>query len=250
MKVVSWNVWNRASDIAAFEKFVRDQDAELYAFQELTDRHIEALEPMAGYSLCLAEDFIEEGQLTYLGIFSRFPISEHLVTKINADRRVSPSWIGRKNTWVECLDAQTVRLETEFGLLDVANVHLSCAVSPGQRRRELQAVLPEAGTQTPFILCGDMNSFAHPLINWLIGWGYGFGWRDIGVNEVAALTSRATDLSMVRVPEKAVTFPGKRLHLDHLFVRGLNIDSCTVEEETFGSDHRPIVCEMVFKGCL
>ena len=244
MKLVSWNVWNQTSDIAAFERFVRQSGADLFAFQELTETHIEILKDLEGFCLHLAEDFVEDGQLTWLGLCTRYPVVQHQVTTLNTDRNVSASWVGRRNGWIECLDSQCAVLDTEFGEIGITNLHLSCAVSPRQRRQALGRALRSAPAGIPAIVCGDMNSFASVWTNWIVGWFYGFSAADLITNEVRDLKSYARGIGFGSVPELGVTFPSLRLRLDHVFARALNISTAVVADSLYGSDHRPIVCEI------
>ena len=40
-----------------------------------------------------------------------------------------------------------------------------------------------------------------------------------------------------------ITLPSRRLSLDQVLYRGLRADHVTVLEDTYGSDHRPLVVE-------
>ena len=244
MKIASWNVWNRSRNLEAFEHFVRDQRADIFAFQELTDAHIDILRSMEDYRLFLAEDFIEDGQLTHLGLFTRYDADNHRILTHNQDRHFSPSWIGRRNRWVECLQSQSLSVTVEGHAVTVINVHLTCGASPRRRRAELESETEAGGEAERLIVVGDMNSFAKPWLNPIVGWFYGFGVSDMALNEIRSLDAFSVARGMVRAPARAVTFPGLRLHLDHLFVRGLNIVTAEAGRSTFGSDHRPVIAAL------
>lgn len=244
MRIVSWNVFNRSRALDRFESFVRAQDADLYAFQELTPGHIERLSAMAGYTLHLAEDFAEEGETTWLGLFTRRPTHDHTVTAINPARAVSDSYVGRKNRWQECFEAQALTIDTLAGPARAINLHLACAISPRARLAQLEAATSGLDGAARAIVCGDFNSFGRPWLNALVGLTYGFGMADLFTDEVRSLDSFARRHGLARVPARAITFPKFRLHLDHVFLRGMAVRAVRVEADTHGSDHRPVIVDV------
>ena len=237
---MSWNVWNLNQDISKFKKFLAEQDAEVFVFQELTSEHLEILRSIKGYNLYIADDFIEGEQLTHLGILTQLPVLGHGVVILNSDRRVSPSWIGRRNRWIECLQSHYLTLSINGLNTTIVNVHLSCGVSPTHRRRELVRAIGEVDQAERILICGDMNTFANPILNWLIGWFYGFGVGDLFIHEISSLDRFARHRGMVRAPRKAITFPRFKLHLDHIIVRGMDVLASDTECDSYGSDHVPV----------
>ena len=244
MNLVSWNVWNRNREIDKFKRFLREQDADVFAFQELTSEHIELLRSIQDYNLYLAEDFIEGEQLTYLGILTRLPVRRHEVVTLNSNRQVSPSWIGRRNRWIECLQSHNLTLLTNGLNATIVNVHLSCGVSPTYRHRELLRAIEVVEQTERIVICGDMNTFANPAFNWLVGWFYGSGVSDLLTHEIGSLDRFAHQRGMLRMPRKAVTFPRLKLQLDHIITRGMDVSECTVERDSYGSDHVPITIRL------
>lgn len=245
MNVASWNVWNRGEDLDRFDQFIESSDADLYAFQELTDRHIERLSRWRGYCLYLVEDFIEDGQLTHLGLLTRLPAENHEILFHNPNAIVSSSLLGRQKRWAECLQSQSLTIQLEDKKVEVVNVHLSCGVSPRRRLAELDRAVTQSKNAAQLIVCGDMNSFANPWLNAGFGWLFGFGLQDLPTNEIATLTRFAGRNGMQRVPASAVTYPRFRLQLDHIMVRGFSGVRGYVGNETFGSDHRPVLAELL-----
>ena len=244
MKVVSWNVFNLNDDSAAFASFIRNQRADVYALQELTNEHITFFRTLEGYRLFSAEDFVEGDQVTYLGILTRLPARDHEVIAHNPDRAVSDSRQGRRMKWRECLDSHAVTVTAEGHDVRIANLHLSCGVPPGIRRGQLNEASKHWSDVPRAIVCGDFNSFARPLLNLAIGWLYGFGLSDALVNEDRELTRFAQDHGFKRAFRNAVTFPRYRLHLDHVLTRGVSLKGARVEQDTHGSDHRPLIVEL------
>ena len=244
MKVVSWNVFNLNHDSEAFASFIKNERADVYALQELTDAHIAFFRTLEGYQLFSAEDFVEGDQVTYLGILTRLPSRDHEVIAHNPHRAISDSFQGRRMKWRECLDSHAVTVTAEGHEVRIANLHLSCGVPPRTRRRQLNEASRHWLEFPRAVVCGDFNSFGRPFLNLAIGWLYGFGLSDIPVNEDRELTRFAEDHGFKRAFQRAVTFPRFRLHLDHLLARGVSIDTARVDPDTHGSDHRPLIVEL------
>lgn len=240
MKLVSWNVWNRSKDLEAFERFLHEQQADVYAFQELSTSHIDILRSIHGYELYIAEDFIEGEHLTHLGIFTRYDTLAHRVVTLNPDRLISPSWVGKYNRWIECLQSHYLTVSVQGSNVHIVNLHLSCGVSPTRRRFELMRAIEEVEQAERIVICGDMNTFGEPKRNWLIGLFCGFGIQDFFSNEIKSLDCFAQQRGMVRGPGKAITFPRLRLHLDHILSRGMDVISYETIGNTYGSDHAPV----------
>lgn len=244
MRVASWNVLNTNNDTARLRRFVETVDADVIALQELTPAHIAALRNLRVGHLYLAEDFAERGETSFLGILSRTPALHIRALDHNPGRNTSDSLLGNRMQWIECLQSQSVVVATGLGPVCVVNLHLSCAVSPQQRKTELQATAPHFSGVEKVVVCGDFNSFARPWLNPLIGWALGFRPRDRGCDERAEIRNFAAQHGLRQAFPSAITFPRFGLHLDHVLVRGMNIPSGRVYESTFGSDHRPVVAEL------
>lgn len=244
MKVVSWNVFNLNDDFAAFASFIRNERADVYALQELTEEHLAFFRTLEGYQLFSAEDFVEGDQVTYLGILTRLPARDHEVIVHNPDRAVSDSLQGRRMKWRECLDSHAATVTADGHDVRIANLHLSCGVPPRTRREQLNEASKHWLDFPRAVVCGDFNSFGRPLLNLAIGWLYGLGLSDVLVNEDRELTRFAQDHGFKRAFQRAITLPRYRLHLDHVLARGMSINSARVEQDVHGSDHRPLVVEL------
>ena len=66
MKLACWNVLLANARIDAFQDFVEFADADILAFQELSEDHIAALKSRPEYEIFLAEDCIEGRRPTFL----------------------------------------------------------------------------------------------------------------------------------------------------------------------------------------
>ena len=246
MRIASWNVLNRNRRLDLIEAFIREADADVIALQELSEDHVTALREIDGYELHLAEDFIEKGELSYLGLMVRAEILAVNTITHNRTREFSPLVLGRLMRWQECLQSQSIHARFDNKNVRIVNVHLSCAVPPGRRMQELTQVAGHFASDEAVILCGDFNAFARPLLNFLVGWAFGSSPRDIAIDERRLIDGFAREHEMTGVFDSVVTLPRFRLHLDHMLVRGMRPRGHTVERHTHGSDHRPLVAKFEF----
>ncbi len=238
-------MFNRNPRTARFHDFLRRVDADVIAFQELTAAHVTALQSLPGHRLTIAKDFREGEQLTYLGILSRLPAAAAKIVAHNAAEDVSPSWLGRRMQWRECLESQSLDVTAGATTVRLVNLHLTCAAPPRVRHAQLTDILhAHLPADRPALVCGDFNAFASPAVNLVVGWVFGCGWRDIFANDVAAIDRIAARGGGRRISVNAVTYPRWRLRLDHIISYGLSCVSYTAIGDTFGSDHRPLVAEI------
>lgn len=248
MKLVCWNVLLTNSGTDVVRDFVVGSDADVIALQELSENHVAALRMLDGYELCLAEDCIEKGQLSYLGLLSRVPVFDSKILTHNAKRAYSPSILGRTWRWQECLQSLSISVETSDGPVTIANVHLSCAVPPRTRRAQLEEAAAHVPPEGPAVMCGDFNSFARPAINFLAGWAFGFGVGDLLADDRTMIDDFACGYELSRRSNSKATLPRFGLHLDHILTRGFGASSVQVSAETYGSDHRPLCVELSVGG--
>lgn len=232
LTIATWNVFNRST---APWKII-SCNSDITAFQELTGAHFQYLST----DVITAEDFIEKGQATYLGLLSTLPRLSCQRIALNPGRRVSPSFLGRRMGWVECLEALHLAYEWGGAPLSVVNLHLSCAVSMEQRREELDRLLAAVDLAPRAVILGDFNSLESGLLWPLLGPLTGARPRRIGFREVDDLASDLKQRGFSRIQTQRPTFPRFRLTLDHIFYRGLTALSHEVAQDTLGSDHRSL----------
>lgn len=244
--IATWNAYNRADDTARLRRFVAETGPDVVAFQELTEAHVQALSALDGYQLHTAEDFREAGQVSYLGVLSRRPVVSIGRHRHNRGREVSPSPMGRRMRWIECVDSMcaTVRL----GRADwrIINLHLTCAASPALRRRQLEEALDAfaiAHADAPAVVMGDFNCFARPWLNWAVARSFAFAAGDLLVHEARDVEYRMRARGFHSLDHRA-TFPKAHLMLDRIFVRGGELRSLRALSSTYGSDHRPLVATL------
>jgi endonuclease/exonuclease/phosphatase (EEP) superfamily protein YafD len=137
------------------------------------------------------------------------------------------SWLPITNTRTDTrTDARTDTRAGSRETLAIANVHsITFELAPDVYRAQLEAVADAlAGHRGPIIFAGDFNT-----------------WNDARDGVVAEIAARLglTELNL-RVDQRAVFF-GR--HLDHIFIRGLQIVDVTAVPVT-SSDHNPLAATL------
>ncbi len=232
LSIATWNVFNRSTAPSK----VNYCNADIVAFQELTGAHLHSLSGQVE----TAEDFVEKDQFTHLGLHSSLPLISRQTIALNPDRRVSPSFLGRRMRWIESLEAQHLIYSWSGASLSVVNLHLSCAVSMEQRRDEFDRLLASVSLAPRAIILGDFNSFERwwtwPLLAPLTGAKP----KPIGFSEIDDLAARLKARGFERIQTHYATYPKLNLTLDHIFYRGLTAVSHKVAQDVMGSDHRSL----------
>jgi endonuclease/exonuclease/phosphatase family metal-dependent hydrolase len=244
LKVATWNAFISNPERNHLLAFIRQVDADVFAFQELTLANVLLLKDLTGYQTWFVEDYQDQGVRTWLGIVTRIPAWHHNVCTHNPTRRTSPSIIGKLNRWVENIQSQSI----VFGLerrLRLINIHLSAAASPTRRKEELAAIADGHFHEGEhLILCGDFNSAARLWTNLAAGLFLGFEPCDFFRNEIKSLNAFAATHGLSSCLSGVVTYPRFDLQLDHIFVRDLNCRHAKIVSENFGSDHLSVTAEL------
>jgi len=243
MRLLCWNLYNRRPTLAPALDYIAASGADILALQEASIACREALHAMGGWTVHSALDFSEAGEDCLLLVATRKPsVARRLA--INQERRLSPSLIGRRAGWVECLEALLVEIAGPRPLV-LANVHLSCAVGPSYRARELRQVLAALPPDRERLVCGDFNSFAHGWLR-LAGPLLGFRWRDYAIDERRSLERQLGQHGLQQLAKRPATFPRLGLELDQIAVSaGLRgAARLAVDRGTFGSDHCPLLLDL------
>ena len=240
--MATWNVLNRIDDGERVLEFVRSSDADVIAFQELTDSHVASLRSLTSYTLHTAEDFWEGDQITYLGVLTRLPVTTIRRHRLNAVRALSPSTLGRYMKWIESVDGLCVTLALAGKQWQFTNVHLPCATSATRRRSYLDEVLRvfrPTGNEVSVVL-GDFNCFARPWLNWFAALPLGLPAREMLLHELRDLDTymSACGYATRQHAHTSATYP---LVLDRIFAKGARLEQMSVLSNSYGSDHRPIV---------
>lgn len=221
LKVMSYNVYSENRNLADAAKLIREEQPDILLLQELRpDRIQEFVDNLNGLypDKRMLFDYVPEMEQA---IISRYPIE-----RLGVDNRK-----GR---------VQKVRIETPFSKFTVFNIH---AYKFGwlRRHRHMTRLLQEdiVTTQDPIILGGDFNTsdqtqtyrmVSRYLKNahWESGCGFGFTFPSSRV------------WLKGRFPLPAI------IRIDHIFFSSqFSPRSARVLTESGGSDHFPVVAEIV-----
>jgi endonuclease/exonuclease/phosphatase family metal-dependent hydrolase len=220
----------------SFEKVLHDveaaprlRDANILLLQEVANTEggpsiASRLADRLGYSVA----FEPEGPKIYdrgLAVVSKFPIEESKV-----------EWLTPYNLRFHTRHrfALAVKLLGPSGDLRVWNAHLDTRINPDQRLDQLQPVMDEASKLAgPRLIGGDFNTNDFYWIDHVLPIPRGGAYRST-VRRAMAKFGFQTPF-----PDRLVTLPILRQHLDWMFVNGLEPLSSSAEPIPF-SDHHAI----------
>lgn len=216
LRCVSFNVLQGNQEIAKLERFVRESNADVLVFQEVTPVQAEVLRGLAD---------IYPGQLVIgkkdskgTALLTKLP-ARNLTFKPFTDGKIG-AVMGEINTgehWVTVMGVHSHKPTSAKG-----------AESQRQYFQWLAANCNEAEKNGPVVLMGDFNSTP---------WSFGF--RHFAANSRLLDTSRG----IVFGATWSVTFP-YRLLIDHCFVsRGIAMVDRKIGAD-IGSDHRPLILDL------
>lgn len=223
LKVMSYNVWWKNSNVAGMAEVIRTQKPDLLLLQEIDrDRLNLLVKDLDG--LYSQKPYVVFEEHEFQAMISHFPLAQV------AEERGT----GR---------TQKVVVMTSGGPITVLNVH-AARNNGWQRRHEkiLKLITDEiAGDTDPLILGGDFNTtdqsqtyrlVARVLQNahWKAGWGFGFSYPSSAVKLLGYLS----------IPPL--------IRIDHIFY---NKRFVAKQAETLtasgGSDHFPIIADLILK---
>ena len=241
LKLLFWNVHcenHNAGRIAAcLDTLIPD----VALLNEVTNEHLDVISGRFQY-VVKARDYLQNGVLCHLVIAAKTPLAGVDILKHGEDNKQPASWLARKMGWVEFLDTLAVS-HREPGLRMVC-LHLSAGCGPARRRKELEAAATHIPRTGPCLVAGDFNSFSAPWIAPFVAAPLGYRWREWFWRE-----RQANDAWFARrgfgAAVDAITFPRFRFRMDQVYVRGINITKAWVTKSSWGSDHRPIVVELM-----
>lgn len=231
VSTVSLNLAKTASPdeiVSSIRTTPRLWEADLYLFQEVRHREITAsvadeIGRTLEYSVSFAPSAGVEDQ--GLAIVSRYPLIDVEVKHLRACNLRFRS----RNRF-----ALAATMRTPWGDVRLWNLHLDTRLNPQERLLQLQPVMEDAARHDgPRLIGGDFNS-------------NGFYW----FGNVLPLPWGSGDGSAIRkamqqhdfespFPDRLGTWPLFHLHLDWIFLSGLNSIAAGVEAVPF-SDHRAI----------
>lgn len=242
-RIASWNVLYDTGPGDRIVDFLDAVDADVAALQELSERHLDHVESLGRWHVIRSPDQTGAGIASFLGVISKRPSQSRRVVDIPAEIRPKPPLFSRLRATTVTQTALPAGLEINGRMLEVLNLHLTCATSPGGRRCERAFPLAALPADAPAVMLGDFNAMARRWINPAFAIPFGFRPADLLLNELAEVTAWAADHGFAGVAD-GVTFPWLGLQLDQIFVRGVSVVSAQILKQRFGSDHRPVVADL------
>jgi endonuclease/exonuclease/phosphatase family metal-dependent hydrolase len=225
LKVMSFNVFQRNTDIDALVELILEHEPDILALQELTpeisEQMVSKLVEVYPYHLPVYLDDMD-GQ----GVLSRYPI--------------------RQLSNLPDYRYQRVQVDTPEGSISVFNIH-SPKLLPFKwkedwhiQRSFFESLLAEiANADSPIIVLGDFNTtpqsehyalLTGDLTDTFIesGWGLGF--------------------SYPARPKLGISLPTPIVRIDYIFISNhFTSNDTRVLKESSDSDHRPVVSELILK---
>lgn len=240
--LMTWNVNSKKPDAERVVRQIREWSPDVILLQELDDRHVERLESIGEFRLVTARDYRRGEDLNHLGVLSRLPILGAEPIAQNEDGAVTRSLVGRIKNVAECLESLKVRVRCGDREVTLVSAHFAASGPPSRRLAELGRALDGCGDAPLALIGGDFNTYAKPLLNPLIGWGLGFGWADLAINENDAVERLARSHGMDCFIGE-ITAPTIRHQLDQVVARGLAVDRVRIADNQRESDHKAILLD-------
>jgi vancomycin resistance protein VanJ len=225
LKVVSFNVFQRNTDVGALIEIILDQDPDIVALQELTPE-------VSSQMALILDDFYPyhtldlHANMMGQGLLSRFPINQ--ISDL-------PDY-----------NYQSVQVESPEGSIRIFNIH-SPTLFPSTWKKDWQIQrsffeslqTDIAATEGPLLVMGDFNTtpqsenyafLARNLSDTFIesGWGFGF--------------------SYPAKPKFGISLPIPLVRIDYIFIDPhFRSYETRVLSESGGSDHRPVFTHLELK---
>jgi len=256
MKIYSWNMLFRNSELDRAFEFISKSDFDIFCLQEVPEAFLERLKSLSchiAYRTDMEKLFRAETVLTYNVILSRHAITDQgevhypdywplLPLRTRFFVRLMPQELFSKirNRGILYVDITVGKTS-----LRVFNLHLVLA-QPAWRLKEFELAMAKRDASRPTIVCGDFNTLEKPHItplNWLLGGGL----RDALLynRERTHIEQRFVEHKLTNPFYGGITHPLSQSQLDHILVsHTFSIKNATVIPDRFGSDHHPIRVEI------
>lgn len=252
MKIISWNVWVKNIDSAGNLRRLMDEfDADVYCLQEVTKELLEQIHDLEfqilDYIYCFDYRKYKDGyyQNYYLVILSKYKIENPKINKISINHLTKRSLWDRLMKWDESIEFQYADIRIEGTWLRIFNIHLELSAGPNLRLNQFRQVLDYFEDEAINVVCGDFNVYAKPSLNFLIGWAMGFRLVEYVIHERKKFDEMFENHNLINVFEGEITFAERKLQLDHILIPDdVEILDSEVVENTFGSDHFPLITEI------
>ncbi len=258
MIIYSWNMLYRNAELERAFDFVSQTDFDLFCLQEVppvflerlktlpchiafeidTEKHLPSgkVEPM--YNVILSHyPIVSQGIIPFEDYWATLPMRTRLFV------RFMRPWHFSETRNRHGLFADLMKNDTR---VRVFNLHL-VLLQPAMRLKEFERAMLERDPEFPTIVCGDFNTLERPHItplNWLLG---GKATDTLFyTRERSHIERRFVEHSLTNVMRGKATHVLSRSQLDHILVSSVfRVQDASVLSDRYGSDHHPIVAEVV-----
>jgi endonuclease/exonuclease/phosphatase family metal-dependent hydrolase len=247
MKTLSWNILkNNKDQISSFNKIVEKENPDILCLQEVNTALLKYLQSINKWIVYTAKDFLDNrGETYYLvtllkhnfnivhfQIKSTLPVSNAVITNYY---KIKP--------FREILIVEFINKNQNYYIL---NYHLEIACGPGKRIHDFNNGISGLNKNNNIIACGDFNIFSNFFTAILVGWCFGYKFKDYYINERKLFEKKFRELNLTNIFKNKITFPLLRLQLDHILVSSNTIiDSKYVSRKLYNSDHYYITIKTV-----
>lgn len=242
IRLLCWNAHLRRAPLDGLQALIEQQQPTAIALQEASESMVIDLDAMGRYHTHVAKDRRWGERPAFLVVGAESAVTGRCL-EVNERGDITRSLAGRICRWAECIETQHVRIDSLD--LDIVNLHLTTGVGPIARARELEKLLHRIGPARRTIVCGDYNCFGYG-IGRIVGPLCAFRMRDYVTDERTLIGATLRDFGLLPLPLPKPTFPKFGLYLDQVAVTtDLAGARAEVLDDTYGSDHRPIVVELI-----
>jgi len=248
MKILSWNIYKDNKKIPDAIEFLKNKKFDIICIQEFPKQDLDKLNSLAAQYI-FADEYVAYNNLRkkpdrmYTVIISNVPIKNHATIK----HKEYYEDVSLRDKRYQDFRADSIYADIDVGerKLRVFNVHFKCVAGPYHRLSQLREVLENFNYERENIICGDLNTFGHPMINIFVWKYFGFKIRELFVNEKTILKV-TFDLNKLQNPfRRSLTFLKFPTQLDYILLPNTTkIISKQKFLQSYGSDHLPICVEI------
>lgn len=222
MKIISWNIWDKNKNLEESLALVFSKKPDIVCLQEFRKDQVSLLEKYPDYDYFLAEDISPL-------IKHKLYLECYLVVMAKKEYKLSEAKISYPQQKKNSLLYKILQVDEgrEFIQLDIDfknnkyrlfNVHFSSATNPAARINQLNAILNRFSDDRVNIICGDFNAFGKFLINLAIGWLYGFGLKDLFLNESKIIKKIIAGKKLKDIFADRITYLLLKQKLDYMII--------------------------------
>ena len=163
--------------------------------------------------------------------------------------------IPHKNVYehVTVVDDRYKNFKSDSAYIDISvgqkkvrifNAHLKCVAGPYHRLSQFRELLENLSSDRENIICGDFNTFGHPLLSIFVWKYFGYRLREVMLHE-RSIMQALIDLYQFKNPFKGmVTFTKIPMQFDYILVPA-TMSICDKKRlRRNGSDHFPLLLEV------